>query len=976
MKKLYKLLSVCALCAGANTAWAIDPPKTNAGGPKDGEKMVLVNAYNPTGYMNRTGWDGALYFEGNSINPQNAFTCVKNEDNTWSFVYPQEDETFHYLGMFAGSGNLNAKAWDVPIKWTVEPGSIEGWYGLRAGEENSAAAQGLLLHLNAGGQYFVISEPVNGGGWYPDYAGGAVPATGDSDSEWEEDDNGRALFQDHTSENWQFVKYDDVLNYYSAWTAYSAIKNLEDNYLGLDDYSTGFQATYDAVLAIYTSNDFNADGDPQLIAELISKKILFYQTIVSAEELENPDASLNLAITHAKESFATITSAEEIDAAINTLSQAVIAFQQGTGDLTAMGKNMSFEDLTSQNGEQTSSVAGAPVGWNVYINGVQVTTASEVRAQGVGAWHGINNDCDGEPKDGNYGFGLWNSGIPEYEISQTLEGLENGTYEITAGLMVGANGSGSRRTTQRIFGNLNATYFASEGEYDLERLDKKEVPAFQGNYEETTDRTLQPMYVRAYVYDGTLTFGLRTNADIKAALRETSNGAGGDGWFKIDNFRIQKVGYDGDDAAAIANHYLNVYTDLQNENMEANLKKEIRAITNTYTTVTASTPASEINNIIVVLTTRLDDVIACVEAYKKLRTAIDDAYNTAMDYQFYSGYEDYLDVIDEADEAEMEGTLDLAGVETMLQRIKDAESACAASGIAVGDYVHIIKNPSFEDLSAQGGNPSDGVEKVPTGWDLFVNGEKVERAPISGWCAINRGDNLDEFDEFGQEWTSQYTDGEFLWGMWTGNVPEVQLSQSFTGIPSGTYTLSCDMVVQYNWGGHCVTTQRIFANDYIQMYGAEETYAAELNDTEDMTLAKQLDLDIPAEGLHHMNYAGYLNEAQGLITSCPHHMSLTFGVDQSGQLTIGFRTNNVDPFTGEAHMYDSAGWFKLDNFKLFYESEDIPTRIDGIVNTGTQLTRQQFYSADGRQLSQPQKGINIVKNIMSDGSVKTTKVLK
>lgn len=975
MKKFYQILGICALMAGANTAWAIDPPKTNAGAPKDGVKMVLVNAYNPTGYMSRTSWDGALYFDGTSIKAENAFTAQRNEDNTWSFVYPQSDATVRYLGMYPGSGNLNAKDGDTPLKWTVEAGSIEGYYGLRAGEGNSDASQGLLLHLNAGGQYFVISEPVNGGGWYPDYAGGAVPATGDSEYEYEVDENGRALMADHASENWQFLPLDDYLNYYSAWSAYAAIKNLEENYLDMDEYSAGFQATYDAVVAIYTSKDFNADGDPQLIGEMISKKIAFYQAIVDAENLDY-DATLGLAITNAKESFTTITSVEELEAAIATLNKAVVAFQEGTGDLTAMGKNMSFEDLTSQNGEQTSSVAAPPVGWNVYINGVQVTTADEVRAQGVSAWHGINNDCDGDVKDGNYGFGLWTSGVPDYEISQTLEGLENGTYEITAGLMVGANGNGSRRTTQRIFGNLNVTYFASEGEYDTEKLTMKEVPAYQGNYELTTDRTLQLMNVRAYVYDGTLTFGLRTDGDYKAALRETSNGAGGDGWFKIDNFRIQKLGYVGEDAANVANHYLGVYSDIQNANMEASLKKEIRAITQTYSSVSASTPADEINNIIKTLTTRLDDVIACVNAYQRLREAIDEAYEKAQEYQFYSGYDDFINLIDEADEAEVEGTLDVAGVENMLKQLQEAETACAASGIAVGDYISIIKNPSFEDLSAQGGNSSDGVQNAPNGWDLFVDGVKVERAPISGWCAINRGDNINDSDENGTEWTTQYTDGEFLWGMWTANVPSVQLSQSFTGIPAGTYTLSCDMVVQYNWGGHCVTTQRIFANEFIQMYGAEETYAAGLNDTEDMILAKQLDANIPADGLRHMNYAGWLNESSYGTTSCPHAMSLTFGVDNSGELTIGFRTNNVDPFTGEAHPYDSAGWFKLDNFKLFYNSTDIPTAIQGIQNAPTELTGRQYFTADGRQISQPANGITIVKNIMSDGSVKVTKIMK
>ena len=98
--------------------------------------------------------------------------------------------------------------------------------------------------------------------------------------------------------------------------------------------------------------------------------------------------------------------------------------------------------------------------------------------------------------DGELAFGLWNSGVPQYEISQTISGLENGSYTISAGLMVGANGNGSRRTTQRIFGNLNSKYFASEDEYNLEVLDQSEVYSFEGLVEPVTDRELQPISVR------------------------------------------------------------------------------------------------------------------------------------------------------------------------------------------------------------------------------------------------------------------------------------------------------------------------------------------------------------------------------------------------------------------------------------------------------------------------------------------------
>ena len=184
------------------------------------------------------------------------------------------------------------------------------------------------------------------------------------------------------------------------------------------------------------------------------------------------------------------------------------------------------------------------------------------------------------------------------------------------------------------------------------------------------------------------------------------------------------------------------------------------------------------------------------------------------------------------------------------------------------------------------------------------------------------------------------------------------------------------MVVQYNWGGHCVTTQRIFANDFIEMYGAEETYAEHLNETADMRAARLSDEAHPDAELKYMNYAGWTNDVSYGYTSCPHHMELKFAVYETGELTIGFRTNNVDPFTGEAHMYDSAGWFKLDNFKLFWNNTDVPVGIQGVSDKSSELVGRQYFTIDGRRISQPQSGITIIKNILSDGTVKTTKILK
>ena len=982
---------------GGGDGEIIARPKTNAGAPADGGKFILVNAYNPAGYMSRTSWDGAFYFvdETRSNYADHAFTAQKNEDGTWCFFYPQEDGANLYLSLQNGSGNLNAKM-DEPVYWSVENGSISGYYGIRAGAGNSNASQGLLLHLNSAGEFLVISEEVNGGSWYPDYAGGSIPA--DNDYGFEVDENGRAIMADHTSENWQFLKVEDVPEYMGYQSAYAAIVNFAKEYGAVEGYEAGFKKTLDDVVAIYNNAEFNWEEDPAIIIAAINAKVNLYKLILSAEEM-GPDAALENAIAQAKNMFDQASSAADVESAITALNNAIAAFQQGSGDLTAMGQNMSFEDLTSQDGNQTSSVANPPIGWNEFINGKQVFTADDVRANGIPNWHGVNNDCNGEAKDGNYAFGIWTSGVPKFEINQTIEGLENGTYLVSAGLMVGANGGGSRRTTQRIFGNLNSTLFASEAEYDTEILNTQysgEIFDYANLVEPQTDTQLQPIEVRAYVYDGTLTFGLRTDGNIAAALRESNNGAGGDGWFKLDNFRIHKLGYIGEDAAAVANYFISGIEGVRNEKMEESLSNEVNSILEKYGTVTADTPAEDINNIIITLRDKADDINASVAAYKQLLDAVDDAYNKADEYGYLDGtdtFTEFVEFADQANEAYEDGTWNNEQISEAIEKLKELFEAMKQSAWQVGEEI-ALTNGSFEDLSAQGGNNSDGASNPPAGWNLYLNGTHVKSnseygaaGASLGWCAINRGDNLDVTDDEGNHYDHQYTDGEHLWGIWAGNIPTVELSQTFVGVPAGTYTLTMDVMVQNDWAGNNLTTQRIFANEFIQMYGAEEVYTADgIELPEDIVLAQKVqsnhasELDIPI-----ITYAGNPYDINYGTSGLLKPLAVTAGVAEGNSLTIGFRTdgnqlNNLEYTNGQG-----TGWFKIDNVHLTWESETVPASVAAIKNEietaitssnkSLELMGQQFYTADGVKLSAPQKGINIVKNMMSDGSVKTTKVL-
>ena len=353
--------------------------------------------------------------------------------------------------------------------------------------------------------------------------------------------------------------------------------------------------------------------------------------------------TLTSAIINPKSTFKTAKSVSIVEAAISTLKKTVAAFKDVTDGLASLGTNMSFEDLSAQGGNQTSSVEDVPVGWSMYINGTQVKTANDIR-QYIYNWCGVNNDADGEGLDGSMVFGIWTSSVPGFELSQKLSGLETGTYIVSAGLMAGANGSGSRLTTQRIFGNLNSSYYGAKSMYNTDALDQNEVFSFAGNPEIVTDRELRNVSVRAYVYDGTLTFGVRTDGNIAATFRTFVNPAGGDGWFKVDNFKIQKVGYDGNDAAKVANHFIDALKPyLDNEIFEKSLEQEIKSVIPSGG-VNESTPMDIINNVIVTLKERIQEVEKSAAAYKKLKAAIENAYRESADYSHCPSYKtDFTD---------------------------------------------------------------------------------------------------------------------------------------------------------------------------------------------------------------------------------------------------------------------------------------------------------------------------------------------
>ena len=943
-KNYFKQVLLAAGLLSAVTVSAVDLPYAKA--PADGKTYILVSRLKPASFVRKTSWDGSLYLQPYDLNEQQkaAFKAHLNDDGTWNFSQtiveaPEGEEAYEYdvyMGIPSGMDNLRIQELN-PVSWTVEPTRLNDYYMLKAGAgQGNTLCEGGYLHLNNGGEYLVITEPDNY--WFPDFYGGIQR---DENEDPVYDETGFVVPLDPTSRYWAFVEIDDVPAYAVKVQLYALLQNVEQN-LGDDAFNAGFQQTIDAAMPYYEKQDFT-DADLAAAKAIIDAKLALYNEINAAQELlgDQSDYKLSTAIETATAAFNTLTDTQALADAQATLKEAEMAYALGGDDLTALGMNMSFEDLSAQGGSQSSSVAGAPAGWNVYVNGQQVVTADEVRAAGITAWHGANNDAEGAPMDGEVAFGLWNSGVPQYEISQTISGLENGSYTISAGLMVGANNNGSRRTTQRIFGNLNSKYFAGEDEYNTALLDQGEVYGFEGLAELVTDRELQPISVRAFVYDGTLTFGLRTDGNVAAANREGGNGAGGDGWFKLDNFRITKEGYIQDDALAVYNHFNSLYDELLGEVMQKAVKTELKSVMGGN--IGTGSSQEEIISAIVKLKDMYPAVEASVEAYKRLWEAYENGIAQQIEYEYSASIDEFSDMVMEAQDMYEEAEANEQEIDEMIARLAAGLEELKATAVSLGDVTFVLKNPSFEDLSAQGGNPSDGAQPAPTGWTLTVDGEVVEGAPGFGWCAINRGDAIDVTDDEGNHYDHQYTDGEFLWGIWAGNIPEIELSQTLKHLPAGNYTLKADVMVEYNWAGNCLTTQRLFANNFVQMFGSEGYH--EINLPQDAKDAKVL------------TYADYTCTDGDPLTHLLRPMEVNFDVDETGIAVIGFRTNSISDM-GEAQG-SGKGWFKLDNFQLTYNSAEVSTGIATLKPAATSAA--QVYGLDGQRRTQMQRGLNIIR---------------
>ena len=146
----------------------------------------------------------------------------------------------------------------------------------------------------------------------------------------------------------------------------------------------------------------------------------------------------------------------------------------------------------------------------------------------------------------------------------------------------------------------------------------------------------------------------------------------------------------------------------------------------------------------------------------------------------------------------------------------------------------------------------------------------------------------------------------------------------------------------------------------------------------DAVAARTIDEAYPEDGFRHLTYADHVCISGDATSSLLRPMKVTFCVGETGEAHIGFRTNgiNIEGQTYAEGGRNGQGWFKVDNFRLTYDSETVSTGIEEVVSGAAQVVGRQYFTIDGVQVAAPQQGVIIVKEILSNGQVKVSKLLK
>lgn len=224
-----------------------------------------------------------------------------------------------------------------------------------------------------------------------------------------------------------------------------------------------------------------------------------------------------------------------------------------------------------------------------------------------------------------------------------------------------------------------------------------------------------------------------------------------------------------------------------------------------------------------------------------------------------------------------------------------------------------VQEPTLEEVLDKIVNPSfeaDGsalTKVAPQGWEVSSS---------TFWWGVNQVGA-------GATGDPQPTDGQYIFGVWDGEVMEASISQTLSNLDAGNYRLTVDMHCSNRPWANRLGDQCVFAGD-ARGYFRDQVSTPGSDDA------------VPMQTIH---------------------VDFTVKADND-PVTIGVSTANAPNET----------WFKIDNFRLYRLEQDETTGI-GEVKSEEQKVKNEgaIYDLQGRRVGHASKGLYIVggKKVLS-----------
>ena len=240
------------------------------------------------------------------------------------------------------------------------------------------------------------------------------------------------------------------------------------------------------------------------------------------------------------------------------------------------------------------------------------------------------------------------------------------------------------------------------------------------------------------------------------------------------------------------------------------------------------------------------------------------------------------------------------------------------------DMTVFVKNPNI--YRTNGSSMDFNEENIP-GW---VTPEGFSRPGIStGWSDPSNGNAMIPSDCMFQTWGSSY-----------------RVQQTITDLPAGVYTLRMAFGERMNEDENNMVGSFVFAKT------SETPEAAEGEEEQFAGIC-----DVPGIG---QSYPALNTTIEEVLVA-------------DGVLTLGANGGSSShTFFNEVRVVMTATAAGFDYGKAY---DDVLSGIDVTVATPEKIRAIAIYDMNGRQIEKAQRGVNIVKQLMSDGSVRTVKVV-